>query len=481
MQHACNRGQHQDEDEAPRSENHEEGGRAREILQVNPRGRPEQGREQEQRNELRERDEQGAGDVIDAMRERDEQRHHDDRQIEGDGGSEQPGVSHQLLECVEKRERSDQVGDHIEDLEARSDLGRIAGRSEFDEPAEPCPGAGNPLRFETGSRPGYAHAHSPIGLDCCHSGRASGQVSSWASDGRITTTRRAAMSTSGTAASVNGTSSVLLEPGEPDLQQIAGAVVLHGHDLADRLAVAVDGGQPDQVGVVELALGSRGQAFALDVERDALQGFGGVAVIDALQPRDHALRRRARALELERARAALVAERPVGADILRRLGVGLDQHLAADAVGTRDAAEQNAVGLGLGHGTYAAGLASPPSALAAASAAAASRSWRFFFGLAFCRLVARLRASSGRRRRGSATRGRTAARRPSANAWRAPGRASRGRRCPWAAADCACRSARCSGHRAARPPRPRRCSSRAASWCLHARGGFSRTCCRSFC
>ena len=160
----------------------------------------------------------------------------------------------------------------------------------------------------------------------------------------------------------------------------------------------------------------------------------------------------ARALcDLERARAARIAERPVGADVLRRLGVGLDQHLAADAVRTRDAAEKNAVGLGLGHGTYAAGLASPPSALAAASAAAASRSWRFFFGLAFWDCWCALRASSGRRRRGSATRGRSAARRPTASAWRARRRASRGRRCPWAAADCACRSARCSGRRAARP------------------------------
>ena len=107
---------------APRSENYEECCGGGEVLQMDSRGRSEQGGEQEQRNELRDRDEQGAGNVIDAMRERHEQRHHDDRQIEADGRSEQPGVGQQLLECVEQCERRDQISDHIEDLEARSDL-----------------------------------------------------------------------------------------------------------------------------------------------------------------------------------------------------------------------------------------------------------------------------------------------------------------------------------------------------------------------
>src|SRR5262249_47419867 len=78
-----------------------------------------------------------------------------------------------------------------------------------------------------------------------------------------------------------------------------------------------------------------------------------------------------------------VTERPVGGDVPRALGEGLDQHLAADAVGRRDAAEKDAFAL-RGHGSYAAGFS------AAAAAAAASRSRRFLRGLA---LVGLLRAS----------------------------------------------------------------------------------------
>src|SRR5439155_1235180 len=142
--------------------------------------------------------------------------------------------------------------------------------------------------------------------------------------------------------------------------------------------------QPNQVGMVELALGRRRQPVAIDVELDALECLRRCAIVDAFEPRHHAPGRCTRALDLEGPRAAPIEQRPVGADVRRCCRIGVDHHLAADAMCTGDAAEEDARLCGLGHGAYAAGLASPPpaaappSAFLAASAWAASRSRRFF-------------------------------------------------------------------------------------------------------
>ena len=50
-----------------------------------------------------------------------------------------------------------------------------------------------------------------------------------------------------------------------------------------------------------------------------------------------------RALDPERARPRLVAEGAIGRNVLRRLRERVDQHLAADAMRTRDATEQDAI------------------------------------------------------------------------------------------------------------------------------------------
>src|SRR5262245_53757277 len=135
--------------------------------------------------------------------------------------------------------------------------------------------------------------------------------------------------------------------------------------------------------MIELALCSSRQTLAIDEQLDALQRLRAVAVADASKSRHHALLGHPGALDLERARAGRVTERPIGANALWRRGVRVDQYVAADAVGPRDAAEKNADRLlRRSHGAHAAGLASPPS-----PAAAASRSWRFFRGLAFCGLL----------------------------------------------------------------------------------------------
>ena len=57
------------------------------------------------------------------------------------------------------------------------------------------------------------------------------------------------------------------------------------------LPSAIDRGEPDQIGMVEFALGSGRQALALDVKLDTLQRFGAVAVVHALHARHYALGR----------------------------------------------------------------------------------------------------------------------------------------------------------------------------------------------
>ena len=88
-----------------------------------------------------------------------------------------------------------------------------------------------------------------------------------------------------------------------------------------------------------------GEAVAVDVELDALQRFSGRSVLDAGDAGDDALVGRAHAFELKGARAACVGERAVGGDVIGRISVGMDHHLAADAVRTGDAAEQDVLGV----------------------------------------------------------------------------------------------------------------------------------------
>ena len=134
-----------------------------------------------------------------------------------------------------------------------------------------------------------------------------------AGGGNTTTARPAAISISGTCASVNGMSSVCRAPARRISSRSPAPKFCTATISPMRLPSRIDGRQPDQIGVVELALGCRRQPVAIDVELDALQRLRRGAVRDALEPRHHALGRRARALDLERARARLVgraAHRP---------------------------------------------------------------------------------------------------------------------------------------------------------------------------
>ena len=83
------------------------------------------------------------------------------------------------------------------------------------------------------------------------------------------------------------------------LDQIAGAEILDGDDGADGLALPIDRGEPDQLGVVPLLLFALGQAIARDIELGAVKRLGALARRDALDAGDQRLGRDAEALDLD--------------------------------------------------------------------------------------------------------------------------------------------------------------------------------------
>ena len=76
--------------------------------------------------------------------------------------------------------------------------------------------------------------------------------------------------------------------------------------------------------------------------------LGTVAVGDAGNARDDALRGHAHDLDLELLAAVLGRQRAIGADVAGLAGIAVDDHVAADAVRADDAAEKNALRL-VGH------------------------------------------------------------------------------------------------------------------------------------
>ena len=91
-------------------EDHEEGGGGGKILEVDARGAAEIEREQEERDVLGDGDQQGAGNVVDAVGEGHQQRDRHDREVEYDDRRQQAEVHEHLLDGIDERDQRDQVG-----------------------------------------------------------------------------------------------------------------------------------------------------------------------------------------------------------------------------------------------------------------------------------------------------------------------------------------------------------------------------------
>ena len=94
-------------------------------------------------------------------------------------------------------------------------------------------------------------------------------------------------------------------------EQVAGAEIGDGGDLAEHRAVAQPGFEPDQVGVVEIVVVvGRRQLVAIDIELDAVELFGRGAVGDALEPRHQHIGGGAGRLDLDHEARAVGASGP---------------------------------------------------------------------------------------------------------------------------------------------------------------------------
>ena len=105
-------------------------------------------------------------------------------------------------------------------------------------------------------------------------------------------------------------------------------------------AVAVFGGEPDQVRVIIFALFERRQRGAVDLDQQAAKRFGGAAVIDALEPRDRGL-----AAVADAARRRLSAPPTIQFLVARQafdaVAEQLEPDLALDAMRAGDGSERD--------------------------------------------------------------------------------------------------------------------------------------------
>ena len=123
--------------------------------------------------------------------------------------------------------------------------------------------------------------------------------------------------------------------GRANLDEIAGAEIQHRHDGADRLALQVDHGEADEVGVIPLIGLPLRQPRAGNIELGAVERLGRLARGDALDAGDQRLGRDPDALDLDAARAGLVVERAVAREAARLLGIGANADLARAALARR--------------------------------------------------------------------------------------------------------------------------------------------------
>ena len=141
-----------------------------------------------------------------------------------------------------------------------------------------------PVHVEDQGLDRLAHARAPLSrFGRCSRGRAGANRSG----GGSATRRRPERSTAGTKALVKGRSALGPPRGRRDLQEVAAAVVRHGHHRAEREPVGRLDGEADEVGEQELVfLLRRWQLLARNEQADAVQGLRRLAGRDALDPGD---------------------------------------------------------------------------------------------------------------------------------------------------------------------------------------------------
>ena len=122
-------------------------------------------------------------------------------------------------------------------------------------------------------------------------------------------TRPPTRSTDGTTALVNGSSRVM-PCARRNLDDIAGAEIVDRNDPAERVSGAIDGGEPNQVGMIIFVRGGGRQPVARDIEFDAVEAFGLIAGGNALQRRDQVALRLAGMGDLELRTPSLLASGP---------------------------------------------------------------------------------------------------------------------------------------------------------------------------
>ena len=143
----------------------------------------------------------------------------------------------------------------------------------------------------------------------------------------------APISISGTAARVNGTSSVC-SPGPRSISSPGGDNRPHRADLGP--AFRHYHLQPEKIGMVEFVFIGLGQCRACHIEPQPLQRLRRVPVPDPFQPGDHHAAAHFKDVYLQPAAVRLVRDRTVGRDIFRRIGKGFDPYRAPDTLRAGD-------------------------------------------------------------------------------------------------------------------------------------------------
>ena len=115
------------------------------------------------------------------------------------------------------------------------------------------------------------------------------------------------MSIAGTTASVNGSITVGPPPAGAISSRSPAPKLWIATTVPSAVPSAIDRGKSDQVGVVELVGLRRRQPVTRHEQVDVGQPLGGVAVGDALEPRDQVVLARPQGLDLEDARAVFAS------------------------------------------------------------------------------------------------------------------------------------------------------------------------------
>src|SRR5690554_5007732 len=140
--------------------------------------------------------------------------------------------------------------------------------------------------------------------------------------------------------------------GVADFDEIASAKIGQGGNLADDLSRLQPRLKADQVGVIEVVgVIGLGQAAAIDIEFDAIERLGGIAISNALDVSNDYILVQAQFVDGDRQVRSIGVEGAVAADGQRVLGMRCDPDGALDAMRGADLAQQDTIGVLGGHGS----------------------------------------------------------------------------------------------------------------------------------